>query len=256
MARSYLIAGNWKMHLNAEEARALVKALKAHTPKLPPGVEVLVCPAFTSLEAALEEAKGSPIQVGAQNMYWQEQGAFTGEVSPLMLKSVGVSHVLLGHSERRHVFMEPDDLIQKKVAACFKHGLKPVLCIGETLDERNAGKTLEVLDRQLHTGLAGLKPEDVPLLTVAYEPVWAIGTGVNATPQQAQEAHAHARKRLGELLGAAGLQVKILYGGSVKDDNAKVLLSEKDVDGALVGGAALKAPSFCGIMDAAIALSQ
>jgi len=252
MAKKYLIAGNWKMNLDHDQTVSLVQGILGEVSDVLDRVDVMVCPPFTSLQAALLSSGSAEVTVGAQNMHWEEKGAFTGEISPLMLSALGIADVILGHSERRHVFGEDDELIQKKVDSALSHGLRPILCIGEKLEEREAGNTLSVLDNQLNIGLANVSGDQAKQLTVAYEPVWAIGTGVTATPDQAQEAHAHVRKRLAELLGEAGRSVRILYGGSVKPDNAADLLSKPDLDGALVGGASLKADSFAGIIRAAL----
>lgn len=233
--RKTIIAGNWKMNKTVSEAVSLVKELK----KLVKGAnsEVIVCPSFTALSAVSNEVKGSNVRVGAQNMHFEKEGAFTGEVSPLMLKEL-VSYVILGHSERRHVFKEDDLLINKKVKAALSSGLKPILCVGETLDEREKGKMKKVVEGQLRKSLEGV---DVNKVIVAYEPVWAIGTGKTATPSQAEEMHNFIR-------GLLNPDVSILYGGSVKPNNIKELMSEEDIDGALVGGASLDAESFSEIV--------
>ena len=244
--RRLLIAGNWKMNKTVPEALELVRELKERLK----GVEdrdVLVCPPFTALYPVGRELEGSSILMGAQNMFYEEKGAFTGEISPVMLKDVGCSYVILGHSERRHIFGESDELINKKVISAVNHDLIPILCVGETLEEREKGETRQVVERQVREGLKGLKPEDE--FVIAYEPVWAIGTGRSATPEMAQEVHAFIREVLTELFGKEKAEgVRILYGGSVKPENAKGLLEMPDIDGALVGGASLKAESFSAIV--------
>ena len=244
--RRLLIAGNWKMNKTVPEAIELVRELKERLK----GVEdrdVLVCPPFTALYPVGRELEGSSILMGAQNMFYEEKGAFTGEISPVMLKDVGCSYVILGHSERRHIFGESDELINRKVISAVNHDLIPILCVGETLQEREEGRTQEVVERQVREGLKGLKPENE--FVIAYEPVWAIGTGRSATPEMAQEVHAFIREILTELFGKEKAEgVRILYGGSVKPENAKGLLEMPDIDGALVGGASLKAESFSAIV--------
>jgi len=244
--RRLLIAGNWKMNKTVPEALELVRELKERLK----GVEdrdVLVCPPFTALYPVGRELLGSSILMGAQNMFYEEKGAFTGEISPVMLKDVGCSYVILGHSERRHIFGESDELINRKVISAVNHDLIPILCIGETLEERERGETRQVVERQVREGLKGLKPEDE--FVIAYEPVWAIGTGRSATPEMAQEVHAFIREVLTGLFGREKAKgIRILYGGSVKPENAKGLLEMPDIDGALVGGASLKAESFSKIV--------
>ena len=244
--RKPLIAGNWKMHKTVPEAVSLVKELKELLTEIKDR-EVLVCPPFTAIYAVKSEIEESPIKLGAQNMFYEEKGAFTGEISPLMLKDLGCSYVILGHSERRHIFGETDKLINKKVASAVDHGLVPILCVGELLEERESGKTKNVVERQLLEGLKGLKEGDE--FVIAYEPVWAIGTGKTATPEQAQEVHGFIRELLAENFGREKAErVRILYGGSVKPENIKGLMEMPDIDGALVGGASLKAASFAKIV--------
>jgi triosephosphate isomerase len=240
---SYYIAGNWKMHKTrseaAELARALVKELKDGKHKY------LVAPSFTSLETVGAIVKGTNILLGAQNMASEEQGAHTGEVSVLQLKDLGVQVGILGHSERRHVYKEDDVLINKKVKLALKHGLEVILCVGELLEEREAGKAEEVCETQTVKGLEGVSAEDLARVTIAYEPVWAIGTGKTATPEDADAIHAYVRKVVAKLYGQyAAQKILIQYGGSVKADNAAQLMAKENIDGALVGGAALKADSF------------
>lgn len=250
MARRKLIAGNWKLNLTVDEGIKLVEALKPAAAAT--SAEVLVCPTFLGVAPAIQAAKGSKVQVGAQNCYVKESGAFTGEVSASLLKAAGVTHVILGHSERRQFFGDTDQTINQRLLAVQAQNLIPVFCIGETLQERQGGKLETVLTAQIRGGLAGVKVTDAARLVVAYEPVWAIGTGVVATTEQAQAAHAFVRKVLAEVLGAElAAGVRILYGGSVKADNAKDLLAQADIDGALVGGASLKAEQFIPIIQAA-----
>ncbi len=251
MARQKFVCGNWKMHKTVAEATALVKAL-ADGLAGDARVQVAVAPTFTSLGAAVAAAKGSPVEVAAQDVHWEVQGAFTGEISAPMLADVGVQHGIVGHSERRQFFGETDETVRKKVGALLAAGVKPIVCVGELLAEREAGKTMEVVGRQVRGGLAGLTGEQLARVTVAYEPVWAIGTGKTATTAQAQEVHAAIRAILRELGGAVADVIRIQYGGSVKPDNAAELMSQPDVDGALVGGASLKAGDFLAIVKGAL----
>jgi triosephosphate isomerase len=247
--RQPLLAGNWKMYKTVAEAVALAQEIRAGLALPLKDRDVLVAPPFTALSAVSDALRGSGVLLGAQNMHWEREGAFTGEISPVMLKDVGCAHVILGHSERRHIFGESDEMVARKTRAAVDNGLTPILCVGETLPERESSRTLEVVERQLERALRALTPDEVSRAVVAYEPVWAIGTGRTATPDQAQEVHAFIRKRVGVTHGeppAAAL--RILYGGSVKPDNVDGLMSEPDVDGALVGGACLKAESFLRIV--------
>ncbi len=250
--RKKFIAGNWKMNTRSIDgellAAGVVKALGSET-----RVTVAVCPPFPFLARIAQVVKGTAVALGAQNCYPKDDGAFTGEVGPAMLVDIGCQYVILGHSERRQIFKESDAFINDKVHAALKVGLKVILCIGETLEERKANKTESVLDTQLTGSLAKITAEHLKNMVVAYEPVWAIGTGLNATPQQAQDAHAFVRKRIGQLCGDAAAQALVIqYGGSVKPDNAATLLGQADVDGALVGGASLKADDFLAIVRAGI----
>jgi triosephosphate isomerase len=250
--RKKVIAGNWKMNNDLNGTINLISDLKKGLNSKSVNADVIVCPPFTNLESASTLVKSSSIKLGAQNMYFEESGAFTGEISPSMLKSVGCEFVILGHSERRIIFGETDQTINKKIKTAVKHSLKPIFCIGETLDEREKGVTFKVLETQVRGGLEGLSEAELANLIVAYEPVWAIGTGRNATPAQAQEVHSFIRGLISKMYSEtfAG-QLVIQYGGSVKADNAKELLSQPDIDGALVGGACLKADSFIKIIEAA-----
>jgi triosephosphate isomerase len=249
--RSKFVAGNWKMHNTLAEATALAKAVRAELDALE-GVRIALVPPFTSVAAVAEALRGSRIETGGQDLHWEEKGAFTGEISGAMLRDAGASCVLVGHSERRQLFGETDEATNKKVRAALAAGLTPILCVGETLEERDAGETLDVVGRQVRVGLAGLSPEELGRVCIAYEPVWAIGTGRTATPEQAQEVHASIRATLRSLGGDVADSIAILYGGSVKPDNARALLALPDVDGALVGGASLQADSFAAIARAAL----
>ncbi|MEO2032720.1 MAG: triose-phosphate isomerase [Planctomycetaceae bacterium] len=250
--RRFLVAGNWKMNTDQASGSTLATALASAASAKHDAVDVLVCPPFPYLSAIGSATRGSRIQLGAQDVYFEASGAFTGEVSVAMLKDVGCSYVIVGHSERRHVMGESDDTINKKVRAGIDGGLQVILCIGELLSERESGQTENVLDRQLAGGLSGISEQEAGDLVIAYEPVWAIGTGVTATTDQAESAHAYIRKWVAERYNSAFAdRLRILYGGSVKADNAEKLMQEPNVDGALVGGASLKADSFVPIIDAA-----
>lgn len=247
--RRPLIAGNWKMHKGPRDAVALVEAIRQGLARTPASADVLVAPPFTALQAVAGALQGSGIALAAQNMHWEKQGAFTGEVSAPMLVELGCSHVILGHSERRQLFGETDQGVGRKARAAFDHGLLPILCVGETLAERESDRTLEVVERQLERALRQLSPDEAARGVVAYEPVWAIGTGKTATPAQAQEVHAFIRRRIAVSHGdAVAAALRILYGGSVKPDNVAALMDEADLDGALVGGACLEAESFLRIV--------
>jgi len=248
--RKIFVAGNWKMNTTATAAVALAKEVVDGSNNV--DVDLGVMPPSVYLAAVAQAAAGSKVAVGAQNMHFEPKGAFTGEISAAMIKDVGCDYAILGHSERRHVFGESDELINRKILAALAAGIKPILCIGELLEEREAGHTLAVCDRHVTKGLQGVSAEEMANVTIAYEPVWAIGTGKTATPEQAQKVHAEVRGLLGKLYGAdvAG-RIRIQYGGSVKPENAADILSQPDVDGALVGGASLKADSFLAIAAAA-----
>lgn len=255
--RRPLIAGNWKMNLDGAQARELVAGVRAglEAAGSDDRVEVAVCPPAIYLFPIAQAIEGSPVRLGAQDLYYEPSGAFTGEVSAQMVAETGAKYVIIGHSERRHTIghLEDDRMINLKVKATRRVGLTPILCVGETLAERNAGQTPDVLTFQLTAALVGIGVQDADQLVIAYEPVWAIGTGQNATPEQAQEAHAHLRGRLRELAGAVADDVRILYGGSMKPENAGAIMRQADVDGGLIGGASLKAESFLGIVRAALA---
>jgi triosephosphate isomerase (TIM) len=242
------IAGNWKMFKTVQESVVFVKELRSLV-KGVAGVEIVVAPPFTSIHIVAEAARNTNIEVAGQDLYWEAEGAFTGEVSAPMLKEAGAIYGIVGHSERRRLFGETDALVNRKVTAAFGAGLIPIVCIGETLEERERNETLAVLDRQIREGLDGLSAEQAGELVVAYEPVWAIGTGRNATPAQAGDAHGHIRMRLRQWFGADGAErCHVIYGGSVRADNIRNLMAEPEVDGALVGGASLDLKSFAEIV--------
>jgi triosephosphate isomerase (TIM) len=248
MARKIFIAGNWKMNTTAREAAALAKDVVEKMGTVT-DVDIAVCPPYTNLSAVAEAIKGSSVKLGAQDVHWEEKGAFTGKVSCDMLKSVGVTYVIIGHSEQRQYFGETNETVNKKVKATLAAGLLPIICVGETLEERKGGKMDAVIEGQTKGAFEGLTKEDALKCTIAYEPVWAIGTGETATPQQANEAHVFIRKIVAEIFDeqTAG-EIRIQYGGSMKPGNAAELLAQTDVDGGLIGGAALKADSFFGIV--------
>ena len=251
--RKTVIAGNWKMNNDLIESEKLIVELKNLLQNEKPDCDVIICPPFTSLFEASKLVKGSVIKLGAQNMYFEDNGAYTGEVSASMLKSAGCEYVILGHSERRNIFGESDEVINKKIKKALAAGLKPIFCVGELLEERENGITNDIIKRQVLKGLSGIPADDMKNIIVAYEPVWAIGTGKTATPAQAQEVHEFIRDLIEiEYSMNVSMNLVIQYGGSVKPDNAKELLSQIDIDGALVGGACLKADSFMGIIKGAI----
>jgi triosephosphate isomerase len=246
--RTPLIAGNWKMFKTVAETVAFITDLKPLVDGVS-GVDMVVAPPFTAVHAAAQAARGTRIGISAQDLYWEREGAFTGEVSAAMVKEAGATFAIVGHSERRRLFGETDAIVNRKTMAAIAAGLTPIVCIGETLEERERGDMPAVLDRQIKDGLDQLSPEQVEALVVAYEPVWAIGTGRTATAAQAGEAHAHIRKRLRQWFGAdAADRCRVLYGGSVKPDNIRELIAEEDVDGALVGGASLDVRSFADLV--------
>ncbi len=250
--RTPFVAGNWKMNMDKESSVELVKGIGAGE-AAGKGVDVAVCPPFVYLDAVSQAAKDACIGVGAQDIYFEEKGAFTGEVSAAMLKDVGCSYAICGHSERRHVIGETDETVNKKVRATLDGGLSAILCVGETKEEREAEKTEAVVKRHVQEGLKGLSADEAKKVTIAYEPVWAIGTGLTATPEQAQEVHAFIRKLLAEMYDEdTAQQMRIQYGGSAKPHNAADLMGQADIDGLLVGGASLKADSFIEIIKAAM----
>ncbi len=246
--RKPVIAGNWKMHKTTAETAVFLQEL---TPKVrgKSHAEIVVCAPFVDLPAAVAAAHGTNIQIGAQDLFWLAEGAYTGEISAPMLKAVGCTWVIIGHSERRQYFGETDETVYKKTVAALESGLKPIVCVGERLEEREAGETEEVLGAQLAGGIAPLNPEQFAKIVIAYEPVWAIGTGKTATPEIAQAAHGFLRTQIESKFGDAAEDCRILYGGSVKPENTKELLAQPDIDGALVGGASLKSESFASIVN-------
>jgi triosephosphate isomerase len=244
MMRKPFVAANWKMFKTIGEAVSFIEELQKETGPCTDR-EVVVAPPFTALSAVRSAMSQAGFELAAQNFHQEEKGAFTGEISALMIKDAGCRYVIVGHSERRHVFGETDDTVAKKVASAFKQGLLPILCIGEVLEEREAGKTFDVLERQLRVALGGLESAQLEKLVIAYEPVWAIGTGKTASPEQAQEAHAFIRKTIGSRFDKKiADNVRIVYGGSVKPDNVDALMAQPDLDGMLVGGASLEVASF------------
>jgi len=246
--RTPIIAGNWKMYKTVADTVKYVKEFRVMVKDVI-GVEIVIAPPFTALHAAAEAARNSNVGVAAQNLYWEREGAFTGEISATMIAEAGAEYMIIGHSERRTLFGETDASVNRKVAAAFAGGLTPIVCIGETLDQRERNDTFAVLDRQIKEGLDGITSAQVVQLVIAYEPVWAIGTGRNATPAQAAEAHGHIRKRLQNWFGADAAELcRVIYGGSVKPENIRDLASQPDVDGALVGGASLDVKAFYDIV--------
>ena len=249
--RKKIIAGNWKMNVKPSETGALVKAVAEATKDFA-GVDVVCCTPAIDVPAAVEAGRGTHVKIGAENAHWEEKGAYTGEISTGMLVDAGAEYVIIGHSERRQYFGETDETVNKRARAVIAAGLTAIVCVGETLEEREAGKLEEVISRQMNVGLADVSAADCARLVIAYEPVWAIGTGRTATPDQAQEVHALIRATLAKLVGeGAAESVRIQYGGSMKPGNAAELLAKKDIDGGLIGGAALKAADFAGIVAAA-----
>jgi triosephosphate isomerase (TIM) len=248
MDRKKLIAANWKMYKNPAQTKEFFREFLLLVTKHDRD-EIVVCPPYIDLHAAIESAKGSQVAVGAQNVYWKTEGAFTGEISPTMLVAVGCTHVIIGHSERRQYFGETDDTVNLKLKAALEHGLTPIVCVGEVLEEREAGLTEDVLRRQCMRAFSTLSAKKAAKLVVAYEPVWAIGTGKTATPEMASDAHVLIRGEAAKVFGDEfGAGLRILYGGSVKPENAKALMSEPEIDGALVGGASLDPKSFAAIV--------
>ena len=242
--RKPVIAGNWKMHNTISEALDLVRGVKSQVEGIT-DVEIIVSPVYTALASVAAELKGSNINVASQNIFWEEKGAFTGEIAPNMITDAGCSHAIIGHSERRQYFGETDETVNKRAKASLAAGLIPILCVGETLEERDAGNTIAVVEAQIKGGLVDISAEDMAKIIVAYEPVWAIGTGKTATPDMAEDVHKQIRSIVSEISDAAIADgTRILYGGSVKPENVDELMAQPDIDGALVGGAALKADSF------------
>jgi triosephosphate isomerase len=246
--RTPFVVGNWKMNGTVGECRALAMAVRDGL-KRPRGIDIAVCPPFTALAAVAEVLAGSTVRLGAQNCHWEASGPYTGEISPVMLSELGCRYALVGHSERRREMGEVDEQISRKVQAVLAHGLTPVLCVGESADERHQGLTFTTVEGQLRADLSGMTPEIIAKIVLAYEPVWAIGTGVNATPGQAAEVHSYLRGLLSELSSKdVAATIRILYGGSVKADNTEALAAEPEIDGVLVGGASLNAQTFVAIV--------
>ena len=246
----WIVAGNWKMNNTAAEGQALVKEIIAGLPDISGKGEVVVAPSFTVLRSVYEVIKGTPVTLASQNIFFEDKGAYTGEISPAMLKDAGCTYAIIGHSERRKYFHESDENVNLKVKKCLAAGLKPIICVGETDEEREAGITEFVVGIQVKKALIGIK--DLANITIAYEPVWAIGTGKNATPVEAQEVHEFIRNILSDVYGSPALDVKLLYGGSVTADNFGELIAMKNINGALVGGASLKSENFLGIISRAM----
>ncbi|MBN1354854.1 triose-phosphate isomerase [bacterium] len=247
---SILIAGNWKMNMTPAESAVLAREILSGMASIEKCCDVLVCPSHVALTSVRSVVDGSALQLGAQNMYCEPKGAFTGEISPGMLLASGCSHVILGHSERRHVLNESDEFINKKMKLALQSNLVPIICVGETISERNDGLTVDIIKRQLELGLKDCRPERADDLAVAYEPVWAIGTGKTASPDQAQQVHVYIREQLRSYYGKTAMSIRILYGGSVNADTIDSLLMQPDIDGALVGGASLKAVPFLALIRA------
>ena len=250
--RKVIIAGNWKLNKNTQEALDLVNDIKARCAGVTK-VDIVVCPVFTVLSKVADALKGTNIGLGGQDLYWQDAGAFTGEVSAPLLKDAGCRYVIIGHSERRQFFGETNETVNNKIKAALAHGLIPIVCVGENLQERESGRTFAVIQDHVENSLKGFSAPEVSQMVIAYEPVWAIGTGKTATPAQAQEVHSFIRKLLEKMHGKAVAEiVRIQYGGSVKAENTKELISQPDIDGALVGGASLKGDSFAGIVQGSL----
>jgi triosephosphate isomerase len=248
--RKKLVAGNWKMNNDVAESLILAERLKVLSEDFDERIDVLICPPFTSLYSVNDALRTSGIKVGAQNMYFREEGAYTGEISPVMLKSMGIKYVIIGHSERRQYFNETDEDVNKKLKSALKHNIIPILCIGETLKEREGKREKEIIKNQIVRALENIESSDAQKLIIAYEPVWAIGTGINATSRQANEMAMNIRSCISEIYNSRlSDELKILYGGSVKADNAKEILTQSDIDGALVGGASLNAEEFFKIIN-------
>ncbi len=246
----FIIAGNWKMNGSLSFTDEMISYIKGIAEDKKDRVKTIIFPPFVYLHYAVDKAKDTTINVGAQNMYIKEKGAYTGEISPLFLKDIGVNYVIVGHSERRNYFNESSEFVAEKAKVALEHGIIPVVCIGEKLEEREEGKTFEIIENQL-TPLFNLLKYDIKNIIIAYEPVWAIGTGRTATPDQAQEVHEYIRRSLKSVVGDESINIPILYGGSVKESNVKDLLKEKDIDGALIGGASLKKEEFSNIINIA-----
>jgi triosephosphate isomerase len=252
MGRVTLVAGNWKMHKTVAETRRFIMELRNKLLGIDTRAGVVVCPPFVSLETAVDAARGSPIGVGAQNVFWDESGAYTGEISARMLEGLGVRYVILGHSERRQLFGETDGAVNRKLLRVLSHDLTPIVCVGESLEERDAGRTKAVVTAQVRAALEGVAADQASRLVVAYEPLWAIGTGRTASTAMANDVHGLIRAELAAIFdGSSAHRVRVLYGGSVKPENAEDLMAEREVDGVLVGGASLDVASFAAIVRSA-----
>ncbi len=252
MSRETIVAGNWKLNKTVGETRQLIRELRNRLAGIDSAATVIVCPPTVALETAVDAARDTGIAVGAQNVYWETSGAFTGEVSPAMLEAVGVEYVLIGHSERRTIFGETDEDVNRKLHAVLRSDLTPVICLGESLGQREAGETEAVVRSQLGAGLEGVAPDHAGRLIIAYEPIWAIGTGKTATPEMVNDVHRLIRRTIADMFGGLAADgMSLLYGGSVKPENARSLMAEGDIDGVLVGGASLKNESFAEIVRAA-----
>lgn len=250
MSRTPIIAGNWKMFKTVSEATAFVAEVKGKAEVA--GVESVICAPFTALPALVEAVKGTTIKIGAQNLHFEDNGAYTGEISGVMLKDLGVHYVIIGHSERRQYFAETDEIVNKKAHAAFRHGLTPIICVGEKLEEREAGQTKEVVRVQTEGGLAGLTAEQAAVSVIAYEPIWAIGTGKSSTSEDANEVTSYIRGVVAGLFGAeVADKVRIQYGGSVKPNTVAEYMGQSDIDGALVGGASLEPASYVALVEGA-----
>jgi len=249
MTRTTMVAGNWKMHKTAAETRRFIIEFKNRLLAIDSRAEIVVCPPFVSLATAVDAARGTPIGVGAQNAFWEDSGAYTGEISPAMLEALGVGYVIIGHSERRTIFGETDEDVNRKLLHVLSRDLTPIVCLGESLDEREGGRTEAVVTRQVGAALEGVAPDHAARLVIAYEPIWAIGTGQTASSEMANDVHALIRRGLAAIFGGASAdRIRILYGGSVKPANAESLMAEPDIDGVLVGGASLEAESLAAIV--------
>ena len=255
--RRILVAGNWKMNMGPEETRSVISGLRSEHSSIPESVDVLLCPPFVSLPAAAEALEGYNVDLGGQDVFYEDNGAFTGATSTSMLKEVGCSHVIIGHSERRAYFGDTDDVVNKKMKKALADGLTPIVCVGESLEQRNAGQHMGLVANQVERALEGLDEKEAEKVIIAYEPIWAIGTGETATPDQAQEMHAHIRDNLKKLYSdKLGESLRILYGGSVKPKNAEELFGQQDVDGGLIGGASMKVETLAPIISIADDLSK
>lgn len=249
--RKTFIAGNWKMNMLREEAGELARDIAGRVNSFAEKTDIMLAPPFTALDVVGQELRGTGIMLGAQDVFWEEKGAFTGEISPGMIADAGCSWVIVGHSERRHILGETDEMVRRKVGAALESGLNVIVCVGETIEEKEQGRTIKAVDEQVEKALTGLVVDDPAGLVIAYEPVWAIGTGHHATPSEAEFVQGIIRETAGKILGDTASRLRILYGGSVNEDNIREFLQEPDIDGALVGGASLKIESMAGIIEIA-----